>query len=83
MAAVAVPLVSIANEATPPATLTLKVRDGGPSGAALARVRRVLAAPADGEAWYVFTFPPPLAVNPGATYAIELSDTADRFRGRA
>jgi len=80
LGAVAVPLMSIGGDATPPATLTLKVRDGGPSGAVLASVARILAAPADGEAWYVFSFDPPLPVTAGATYAIELVDAANRFR---
>ena len=41
---------------------------------------RVITAPADGEAWYVFSFDPPLPVTAGATYAIELADGADRFQ---
>src|SRR6185436_7892829 len=56
LGAVAVPLISIARDATPPA---------------------------DGEAWYVFSFDPPLPVTAGATYAIELTDAADRFRWAA
>jgi cysteine-rich repeat protein len=80
LGAVAVPLISIGREPTPAGTLTLKVREGGPSGAVLATVERILTAPADGEAWYVFALDPPLPVTPGATYAIELADAADRFR---
>jgi hypothetical protein len=82
LGAVAVPLISIGREPTPPGTLTLKVREGGPSGAVLATVERILTAPADGEAWYVFSLDPPLPVTAGATYAIDLVDAAIGSDGR-
>jgi cysteine-rich repeat protein len=62
------------------AALTLTLRAGGAGGAALASVSRAVLAPNGGAAWYVFTLPAPLAVTPGATYAIELADAAGRDR---
>jgi cysteine-rich repeat protein len=77
--AVAVQLLSIGGGAAPAGTLTLRVREGGPAGRVLATVQRFIAAPNDGEAWYVFPFAPALPVTPGARYAIELTDEVDRF----
>jgi hypothetical protein len=79
LGAVAVPLLSNAGADAPAATLTLRVREGGPSGNVLATLQRFIAAPADGQAWYVFPFASPLPVTPGATYAIEVGDEIDRF----